>query len=266
MIYVRASVVTPVEVWIQTEPERPSWCGRKVVVSSDRIGKSIPCAEALTARQHRPGHNLKRLHRALVVCDVVVTNVERCADPAALCALSSAPRTANAAAMSTRRNKRRRIDTDLDSIASEQPHSPLRKQLAPEREPDDLDSVSPEEAPAEELNVEAFAKEREIWDAFREEHYERTYSSTPYCPPFSATLPPQSSNSCPSPSIAPLPSSRSSTNRPKVRLLLFSVLPHLTRCRALVQLDTRHSQICLPPKSLGRHYRQAGPCGLRRER
>ncbi|KAI1790723.1 hypothetical protein LXA43DRAFT_890391 [Ganoderma leucocontextum] len=75
--------------------------------------------------------------------------------------------------MSTRRNKRRRIDTDLDSMASEQPHfSPLRKQLAPEDDLDDPDSVSPEEVPAEDFDTEAFPKEREIWDAFREEHYE----------------------------------------------------------------------------------------------
>ena len=86
--------------------------------------------------------------------------------------------------MSTRGNKRRRIDTDLDSIAADHPHtSPLCKQLAPEREPDDLDSVSPEDAPAEELSAEAFAKEREIWDAFRGEHYERTYLSTSYYRP-----------------------------------------------------------------------------------
>ncbi len=93
--------------------------------------------------------------------------------------------------MSTRRNKRRRIDTDLDSIASEQPHSsPLPNHLPT---PDDFvhpDSVSPQEAQTEDLDTDPFPKEREIWDAFREEHYERAYQSIPYHPPSSATFPP----------------------------------------------------------------------------
>lgn len=83
--------------------------------------------------------------------------------------------------MSTRRNKRRRIDTDLDSVASEQPHSsPLHQQRAPQDGSVDLDPVSPEEAPPQDFDTETFAQEREVWDTFREEHYERVYSLIPY--------------------------------------------------------------------------------------
>ena len=168
--------------------------------------------------------------------------------------------------MSARRNKRRRIDTDLDSIASEQPHSsPLGNQLEPEDDLDHPGSLSPLQVPPEELDVEAFAKEREIWDAFREEHYERASSSFSYRPPLSAT-PTQSSSSCPSRSIAHLLSFRSWTNKPKVRLLFPSSLPNLTNPRSLFQPDTCHSQICFPSKSIGRRFRQPGPSGLDRGR
>ena len=74
--------------------------------------------------------------------------------------------------MSTRRHKRRRVDKDLalDEALSE-PASPAddtqETQVASDREPS-------EEAPTEGGgdDLEAFAKETEIWDAFREEHYE----------------------------------------------------------------------------------------------
>ncbi|TBU50172.1 hypothetical protein BD309DRAFT_946038 [Dichomitus squalens] len=75
--------------------------------------------------------------------------------------------------MSTRRHKRRRIDTDSDPVASEQSSaSPLRKHPTQQQIQNGPESGPSEEAPTDELDTEAFAKERDIWDAFREEHYE----------------------------------------------------------------------------------------------
>ena len=78
--------------------------------------------------------------------------------------------------MSTRRHKRRRIDTDSDPVASEQSTAtPLRRQSLRQRVQDGPNSGPSEGAPTEDLDLDAFAKEREIWDAFREEHYERAF-------------------------------------------------------------------------------------------
>ena len=78
--------------------------------------------------------------------------------------------------MSTRRHKRRRIDTDSDPVASEQSTAtPLRRQSLRQRVQDSPNSGPSEGAPTEGLDLEACAKERGIWDAFREEHYERAF-------------------------------------------------------------------------------------------
>ncbi|KAI0710403.1 hypothetical protein C8T65DRAFT_739679 [Cerioporus squamosus] len=75
--------------------------------------------------------------------------------------------------MSTRRHKRRRIDQDTDSAHEDQlvlPSSP-----AYETEEVATTAADPEpcpEAPSGELDTETSAKEQEIWDAFKEEHYE----------------------------------------------------------------------------------------------
>ncbi|KAI0362781.1 hypothetical protein OH77DRAFT_1417070 [Trametes cingulata] len=74
--------------------------------------------------------------------------------------------------MSTRRHKRRRIDTDAQPQAVGQGHSPLRQDETvvgegPELE-DGLEGAQPELGD----DPGASAKEREVWDAFREENYE----------------------------------------------------------------------------------------------
>ncbi|KAI0781254.1 hypothetical protein BD413DRAFT_608411 [Trametes elegans] len=75
--------------------------------------------------------------------------------------------------MSTRKNKRRRVETDVQ-IHHEDFVETLQKEEAPQPEEylkvaDVAQEVPP---PAEGADAETSAKEREVWDAFREEHYE----------------------------------------------------------------------------------------------
>ena len=75
--------------------------------------------------------------------------------------------------MSTRRHKRRRSEQEADFAEDDQYVSPS----SPAYEPEEVASTAadPEsrpEAPTGELDTEAFAKEQDIWDAFKEEQYE----------------------------------------------------------------------------------------------
>ncbi|RDX45425.1 hypothetical protein OH76DRAFT_1408004 [Lentinus brumalis] len=74
--------------------------------------------------------------------------------------------------MSTRRHKRRRTDEDADY--EEQLVSPSSPADEPEEVGTAADPEPRPEAPTGELDTEgqAFAKDQEIWDAFKEEHYE----------------------------------------------------------------------------------------------
>ena len=123
--------------------------------------------------------------------------------------------------MASRRLKRRRIERADDEI--------IELSSSPPRELDDADKdvaetePSPaEQAPPEEIDVEAFAKEREIWDAFREEHYEGTPRPHLYVlnhHPHSRRTS-QYSSSCLSPFIVPLRSFKSWTSKHKACLLI----------------------------------------------
>ncbi|KAI0637286.1 hypothetical protein C8Q77DRAFT_1155131 [Trametes polyzona] len=75
--------------------------------------------------------------------------------------------------MSTRKHKRRRLDTD-DQLLFDDTEASIRKQMpestANKPEPSQVEQEQP--PPGVEGDAEASAKEREVWDAFREEHYE----------------------------------------------------------------------------------------------
>ncbi|KAH9901655.1 hypothetical protein C8Q73DRAFT_678537 [Cubamyces lactineus] len=76
--------------------------------------------------------------------------------------------------MSTRRTKRRRLDLNGHD-GSDGIESDSRKESEPtpvEPQQPSTESAQPEGPPPEEADAEASAKEREVWDAFREEHYE----------------------------------------------------------------------------------------------
>ena len=74
--------------------------------------------------------------------------------------------------MSTRRHKRRRIERDPELVLDDLLPGPSSPARGPEEAA--ADPEPPEQAPEEQLQTdgEAFAKEQEIWEAFREEHYE----------------------------------------------------------------------------------------------
>ncbi|RPD65815.1 hypothetical protein L226DRAFT_529956 [Lentinus tigrinus ALCF2SS1-7] len=75
--------------------------------------------------------------------------------------------------MSTRRHKRRRIDEEVDSADEDQFVSPSSPAYEPEVATTAADPEPCPEAPTGEPgNIEAFPKEQEIWDVFKEEQYE----------------------------------------------------------------------------------------------
>ncbi|KAI0332075.1 hypothetical protein GY45DRAFT_1344866 [Cubamyces sp. BRFM 1775] len=77
--------------------------------------------------------------------------------------------------MSTRRTKRRRLDFDGQDV-SDSMEGDFQKEVEPTPDAEPLqpstETAQPEGPPPEEADAEASAKEREVWDAFREEHYE----------------------------------------------------------------------------------------------
>ncbi|KAH9857773.1 hypothetical protein C2E23DRAFT_881342 [Lenzites betulinus] len=74
--------------------------------------------------------------------------------------------------MSTRKHKRRRIDTDAERLFDDIEVSPQQAASEPaEKEPTPAEEEEGSQ-PEVEGDAEASAKEREVWDAFREEHYE----------------------------------------------------------------------------------------------
>ncbi|KAJ8461940.1 hypothetical protein ONZ51_g11228 [Trametes cubensis] len=77
--------------------------------------------------------------------------------------------------MSTRRTKRRRLDFDGQD-ASDGMEGDFQREAEPtpavESQQPSTESAQLEGPPPEEADAEASAKEREVWDAFREEHYE----------------------------------------------------------------------------------------------
>lgn len=74
--------------------------------------------------------------------------------------------------MSTRKHKRRRLDTDAQHLFDDEV-SPS-KPTADAEELAELELARLAQEPQHEVeeDAEASAKEREVWDAFREEHYE----------------------------------------------------------------------------------------------
>ncbi|EIW60680.1 uncharacterized protein TRAVEDRAFT_45923 [Trametes versicolor FP-101664 SS1] len=74
--------------------------------------------------------------------------------------------------MSTRKHKRRRLDTDAQHLFDDEvsPQKPTAD--AEELAELELARLAQEPHPEVEEDAEASAKEREVWDAFREEHYE----------------------------------------------------------------------------------------------
>lgn len=74
--------------------------------------------------------------------------------------------------MSTRKHKRRRLDSDAQHLFDDEV-SPL-KPTADAEELAELELARLAQEPQHEVeeDAEASAKEREVWDAFREEHYE----------------------------------------------------------------------------------------------
>ena len=74
--------------------------------------------------------------------------------------------------MSSRRHKRRRVEKDTEPALDEQhfPSSPLAREA--EAEAVEVVEGSLHKAPSNEADIEVLAKEQEIWDTFREEHYE----------------------------------------------------------------------------------------------
>ncbi|KAI0646760.1 hypothetical protein C8Q79DRAFT_956313 [Trametes meyenii] len=74
--------------------------------------------------------------------------------------------------MSARKHKRRRLDIDVEPVLEETdaPHQE-DAELSAGKEPEPAE-VAQEPQPEAELDAEASAKEREVWDAFREEQYE----------------------------------------------------------------------------------------------
>ncbi len=75
--------------------------------------------------------------------------------------------------MSTRKHKRRRIDTDAQHLFDDTEVSPQKSTIDGEELVElELAKLAQKPQPEVEEDAEASAKDREVWDAFREEHYE----------------------------------------------------------------------------------------------
>ncbi|KAI0670688.1 hypothetical protein C8Q78DRAFT_975056 [Trametes maxima] len=74
--------------------------------------------------------------------------------------------------MSARKHKRRRLDVEVEHVSEEMGAPPQEDAELPVEEGPEPAEVAQEPQPEAESEAEASAKEREVWDAFREEQYE----------------------------------------------------------------------------------------------